>query len=66
MRQPILELRNIFKAFPGVTALDNVNFDVHGGEVHVLLGENGAGKSTLIKIVAGTEKKDWGGVKHLD
>ncbi|HHZ75140.1 MAG TPA: sugar ABC transporter ATP-binding protein, partial [Rhodospirillales bacterium] len=60
MRQPILELRNIFKAFPGVTALDNVNFDVHGGEVHVLLGENGAGKSTLIKIIAGTEKKDNG------
>ena len=60
MGQPILELRNIYKAFPGVTALDNVDFDVLGGEVHVLLGENGAGKSTLIKIIAGTEKKDNG------
>ena len=39
MGQPILELRNIYKAFPGVTALDNVDFDVLGGEVHVLLGE---------------------------
>ena len=60
MGQPILELRNIYKAFPGVTALDNVDFDVLGGEVHVLLGENGAGKSTLIKIIAGTEQKDNG------
>jgi len=60
MGQPILELRNIHKAFPGVTALDKVNFDVLGGEVHVLLGENGAGKSTLIKIIAGTEIKDSG------
>ena len=60
MGQPILELRNICKAFPGVTALNNVNFDVLGGEVHVLLGENGAGKSTLIKIIAGSEKKDDG------
>ena len=60
MGQPILELRNIYKAFPGVTALDKVDFDVLGGEVHVLLGENGAGKSTLIKIIAGTEKKDDG------
>ena len=60
MGQPILELRNIYKAFPGVTALDNVDFDVLGGEVHVLLGENGAGKATLIKIIAGTEQKDNG------
>ncbi len=60
MGRPILELRNICKAFPGVTALSNVNFDVLGGEVHVLLGENGAGKSTLIKIIAGSEKKDDG------
>ena len=57
MGQPILELRKIYKAFPGVTALDKVDFDVLGGEVHVLLGENGAGKSTLIRIIAGTVKK---------
>jgi D-allose transport system ATP-binding protein len=50
---PLLEMRNIRKEFPGVTALNNVNFDVLPGEVHVLFGENGAGKSTLMKILSG-------------
>lgn len=50
---PLLELREISKRFPGVLALDQVNFDLKPGEVHVLFGENGAGKSTMISTIAG-------------
>ena len=50
---PLLELFRISRRFPGVRALDEVDFDLRRGEVHVLFGENGAGKSTLISIVAG-------------
>jgi len=49
----LFEMKNITKKFPGVTALDNVNFELFPAEVHVLLGENGAGKTTLIKILGG-------------
>src|SRR5690606_24200673 len=49
----ILEMRNITKEFPGVRALNNVNFKVRAGEIHALCGENGAGKSTLMKILSG-------------
>ncbi|HHW31210.1 MAG TPA: sugar ABC transporter ATP-binding protein [Clostridiaceae bacterium] len=52
----ILEMRNITKTFPGVKALDRVNFKVKRGEIHCLVGENGAGKSTLMKILSGIYK----------
>jgi ribose transport system ATP-binding protein len=51
--QPILSLTGISKQFPGVRALDNVDFTLLPGEVHALMGENGAGKSTLINIISG-------------
>jgi ribose transport system ATP-binding protein len=50
---PVLEVRGLAKEYPGVRALDAVDFDVRAGEVHCLLGPNGAGKSTLIKCVSG-------------
>ena len=52
----ILEMRNISKSFPGVKALDNVNFAVRQGEIHCLVGENGAGKSTLMKVLSGIHR----------
>ena len=55
-----IKLKNISKKFPGVQALDNVDFFVKSNEVHALVGENGAGKSTLVKIIAGIEKYDNG------
>jgi len=57
---PLLRLERITKRFPGVLALDGVDFDLRPGEVHVLFGENGAGKSTLISIVAGALRPDGG------
>lgn len=61
--QSILELSSITKKFPGVLALDQVDFNLKEGEVHALVGENGAGKSTLIKIISGVHKKDGGEIK---
>ena len=56
MNEYILEMRGIIKEFPGVRALDNVNFKVKNGEIHCLVGENGAGKSTLMKVLSGVYK----------
>ena len=57
---PILTVRGVSKTFPGVKALDNIDFDVRPGEVNALLGENGAGKSTLIKLMSGYYEHDEG------
>ncbi len=63
MSAPILELRGITKAFPGVQALEDVDFRLYPGEVHALIGENGAGKSTLIKIMTGVYQPDRGEIR---
>jgi simple sugar transport system ATP-binding protein len=59
---PMLQMVDIVKRFPGVLADDHVNFDVHAGEVHALLGENGAGKSTLMNILYGLYQADAGSI----
>lgn len=63
--RPLLAMRGITKAFPGVVALRDVDFDLRPGEVHVIVGENGAGKSTLIKILSGVHQAD-GGTIHIE
>jgi ABC-type sugar transport system ATPase subunit len=59
----LLELRGISKRFGGIQALERVDFTLHEGEIHVLLGENGAGKSTLIKIIGGVHQPDAGEIR---
>ena len=59
----ILSMRGISKEFPGVKALQNVDFTLREGEVHALMGENGAGKSTLVKVLTGVYEKDAGEIK---
>lgn len=59
----VLTMRGICKEFPGVKALQNVDFTLRKGEVHALMGENGAGKSTLVKCLTGVHEKDCGEIK---
>jgi monosaccharide-transporting ATPase len=56
----IVNMNGIYKYYPGVQALDNVDFSLRQGEVHALVGENGAGKSTLIKVLTGVDQPDAG------
>ena len=60
MSPSILQLTGIVKRFPGVTALDNVDFELRAGEIHSLMGENGAGKSSLLKVLTGVYHPDQG------
>lgn len=60
MGKTILTAKHITKMFPGMKALDNVDFDLQEGEVHILVGENGAGKSTLAKVILGAYKAEDG------
>src|SRR5512141_1669224 len=59
----ILTIKGISKTFPGVIALENVDFSLKRGEIHALVGENGAGKSTLIKLMTGVEHPDSGTIE---
>ena len=60
---PVLRASGLSMQFPGVLALDRVDFELNPGEVHVLFGENGAGKSTLIQILAGVHRPTEGGLE---
>ena len=59
----VLSARGIYKEFPGVKALQNVDFTLREGEIHALMGENGAGKSTLVKVLTGVYEKDAGEIR---
>ncbi|MHB1042605.1 MAG: ATP-binding cassette domain-containing protein [Eubacteriales bacterium] len=58
--EPVLEIREVSKSFPGVRVLQKLNFSLNRGEIHALIGADGAGKSTLIKIINGIYHRDEG------
>jgi len=58
----VLSARELTKSFPGVKALDRINFDLEAGEIHAVVGENGAGKSTLISVLGGIYQPDEGAI----
>ena len=62
-KDTVLTMRGIYKSFPNVRALSNVDFTLRKGEIHALMGENGAGKSTLIKVLTGVYSKDEGEIR---
>lgn len=59
----LLEVRSIVKTYPGVRALDQVDFTLERGQIHALIGMNGAGKSTLVRLIAGAERPDQGTIR---
>src|SRR6186713_2022454 len=65
MSSSVIELSQIVKEYPGVRPLDRVDFAVHPGEIHALLGENGAGKSTLIRVMGGAVAPNAGSIVYL-
>ena len=62
-KEIVLTMRGIYKSFPNVKALQNIDFTLRKGEIHALMGENGAGKSTLIKVLTGVYTKDEGEIR---
>lgn len=60
---PLLRVREVSKSFGAVAAVQNVSFDLYGGEAHALVGENGAGKSTIVKMLAGVYRPDAGTIE---
>ena len=66
MKDILLDINGLTKAYPGVVANKNVSFQIRPGEVHALLGENGAGKSTLVKMIYGLVKPDSGSMTFQD
>ena len=64
-REPLLRLRGVGKQFGAVTALEDIELDIHAGEVVALVGDNGAGKSTLVKVLAGVHQPTSGTIEYL-